>query len=155
MRPGRYVEVVGVLSSASPAPGPVSGDPLVGWDLLCTVFVEDDVIRLDAHRWGAVILRDASGEVPVVLDGSTKKVPAHAEATYDDPGEIAALARRAGITFPEGAREVQALERGVPSGKPAAVQGYVGPIDADAGDRVSVGRALRGDPRRPLVILPR
>ena len=158
MRVGRYVELRGVLRADAPVEGPVSREPMVGWELLCTVFVGDDVRRLDAHRWGGAVLEDASGVARLALSSSTLKMPAHAEETFTDPAQIAKLAARVGLTFPEGTTEVQALERGVSEGRAVAVCGFVselaGPADAYRSS-ARPPRGLSGDPRRPLVIHPR
>lgn len=161
---GDYVELRGVVRAAEPIVGPVSGEALIGYTLVCSVFnvepgnrLPEYVDRVDHAEWSEVLLEDDSGDVPVALEGAIVRVPALAEKTLDDADAIAALLRRIGETYADPPEQLQLLERGIRDGATVSLTGRVAdpPLSGSAYRRSARPRKrVTGVRGAPLVITP-
>lgn len=96
------------------------------------------------------------GEIVLALERSRVRVPAGDERTIDDEGEIARLLRRLSLKPSAPPTQLQVLERSAPHEQVVTVTGVLDELERGGGFR-SAARprlALRGDLRRPIVLVP-
>ena len=157
--PGDAVQLEGVLRSLAPTKSVISGAPLVGYEVICSVFGEDGYAgKHEVVRWADAVLEDDSGEARIELDGAYVRAPALGETTLDDEDEVTKALAALGLEI-ERPSQIQLLERAVPDGARVTVRGIAGRIDPEArgafrtSARPPIG--LRSGRGAPIVIVPR
>lgn len=157
--PDSPIQLTGVMRSFDPVDSVISGVPLLGYEVLCSVFGEEGYLgKHRVVRWTDAVIDDGTGEARVELDGSRVRAPALGETTLHDEDEIGRALAALGLEI-EAPTQLQLLERAVADGSRVTLRGVAGRLDPETrgafrtSARPPLGvRSARGV---PVVIVPR